>query len=110
MAGDELDKFIADILEAKQLSGVDDLVRDQLISDLKNSLLDQINRALINALPEDKLDELNTMLEDDSVADEAVQQFIMDSGVNVQRVTVETMLAFRSLYLQTPEEREASNA
>lgn len=109
MAGDDLDKFVADILEAKQLSGVDDLVRDQLISDLKSSLLDQINRALINALPEDKLDELNAKLEDDSVTDETIQQFIMDSGVDVQRVTVETMLAFRSLYLQTPEEREVSN-
>ncbi len=105
MAGDELDRFVAEILEAKKLSGLDDNVRAQLVSDLKQQLLDQINRALIDALPDDKLDQFNVLLEDDSNSDEAVQQFIMDSGVDVRRITVQTMLTFRSLYLETPGDK-----
>lgn len=106
MAGGELDRFIADILEAKKLSGITDDVRAQLISDLKQTLLDQINRALIEALPEEKLNEFNAMLDDSNVTDDAIQQFIMNSGVDVQKVTTQTMLLFRGLYLQTAEERE----
>lgn len=108
MAGDELDRFVAEILEAKKLSGVTDDVREQLIGDLKQQLLDQINRALINALPESKLDELNRMLEDEAIPDDAIQQFIVNSGIDVKRVTVDTMLAFRGLYLQSAEERNAT--
>ncbi len=99
MAGNELTQFIRDILAEKQLSGVDDEVREQLVSDLTSRLLDQINRALIDALPDDKLQEFNAMLDDEAVSDEAVQQFIATSGVNVQQVTIQTMLRFRDLYL-----------
>lgn len=107
MAGDDLDKFVADILEAKQLSGVNDEVRTQLLSDLKKELTDQINLALIEALPEDKIDGLNSMLDDPNVSDEEITKYIVESGVDVQRVTAQTMLQFRGLYLQTPEERES---
>ena len=109
MAEDELDRFVAEILEAKQLSGVNDDVRAQLLSDLKQQLLDQINNALINALPEDSLDHFNALLDNSDTTDEEVQQFIMNSGVDVGRVTTETMLLFRGLYLESPEERDVRN-
>jgi len=110
MEGDELDKFVAEILEAKQLPGVvDDEVRQQLISDLKMNLMGEINKALIDALPDEKITELNALLDDPSVTEERVQEFIMQSGIDVQRITAQTMLYFRSLYLETPEERDANN-
>jgi len=110
MAGDELDKFVEEILEAKKLPGViDDEVRQQLHADLKNNLLDQINKALINALPEEKIDELNALLDDDLVTEEKVQKLIAQSGIDVQRITTQTMILFRSLYLETASERDASN-
>ena len=105
MAGDQLDQFITEMLEAKKLSGLDDNVREQLVADLKQELLDQINRVLIDALPDDKLDQLNTMLEDDGKSDNEIQQFVASSGIDVQGLTVRTMLDFRALYLQTAEER-----
>ncbi len=106
MAQDELDKFIEDILVAKNLSGMSDEVKMQLISDLKARLLDQINRALIEALPDDKLDEFNLLLDSGNVSDESLQQFIIQSGVNIQQVTAKTMLLFRDLYLQTSDQRK----
>jgi hypothetical protein len=105
MSGDELDKFIGDILEAKQLSGLDNEVKAELIADLKQQMLDQINRAIISALPEEKLDEFNVLLEDPNTSEEAIQAYIMNSGVNINRVTTTTMLQFRELYLQSAEDR-----
>ena len=106
MAGDELDKFVADILEAKQLTSITDEVRAQVLSDLKKELTDQINLALIEALPDEKIDGLNTMLDDPNVSDEAIQEYIMASGVDIRGVTARTMLFFKGLYLQTSAERE----
>jgi hypothetical protein len=108
MEGDELDKFVAEILEAKQLPGVvDEEVRQQLANDLKNNLLTEINKALINAMPDEKIDQLNTILDDPSVTEEKIQDFVMQSGIDIRRITTQTMILFRSLYLETPEERDA---
>ncbi len=107
MQGDELDKFVEDIVVAKQLSGVTDEVRAQLISDLKQRLLDQINRALIDALSDEQIDEFNALLDEPSTTDEKVQQFIVDAGVDVRRVTAQTMLRFRDLYIK-PSSQEAA--
>ncbi len=105
MAGDELDKFIRDILNQKQLSGVSPEVEKQLVADLKERLIDQINRAIIDAMPEDKMDEFNQMLDSD-VDDAQIQQFVANSGVDTRQVTIETMLRFRSLYLGDKETTE----
>jgi len=109
MSQDEaLDKFINDMLSDKDLSGVSDEARGYLLEDLKNRLLDQVNRALIDALPEDKNAEFDALLDNESVTDIQVQQFIIDSGVDVQKIAAKAMLLFRDLYLQTPEQRDQS--
>lgn len=106
MVEDDLDKFIGEILKTKNLSGINEEVRIQLIADMKERLTDQINRAIIEALPDDKLDEFNVLLGSDGVSDDVVQQFVASSGVDIKQVTVKTMLLFRDLYLQTAKERE----
>lgn len=105
-AGDELDQFVEEMLTAKELSGVTDEVRAQLVRDMKKQLLDQINRALINALPDDKVAELSSMLDDNSVDESSLQQFIVDAGVDVRQVTARTMLQFRDLYIR-PQSQKA---
>jgi hypothetical protein len=105
--GDEMDKFINQILDAKQLSGVTDGVRAQLVADLRERLLDQINRALVDALPEEKVAEFNSLLDDETIDDGAIQQFIAQSGIDVKRVTLQTMVRFSELYLGTSKESAA---
>jgi hypothetical protein len=110
MGSDEaLDKFVAEMLEDKDLSGVNDDAKKYLIEDLKNRLMDQINRALINELSDDKLTEFNSMLDSESTTEEQVQQFVVNSGVDVNKVVAKTALAFRELYLQSPTKQENSN-
>ena len=98
MNQDALSKFISDIIDAKGYKTLDSDVRRQLEQDLKNRLIDQINRAVLEALPENKIDGFNDLL-DRNASQQEVQQYIANSGVDTKKITLETMLRFRSLYL-----------
>lgn len=98
MQPDKLDEFIEKIIEERNLPGINDEVKAQLVHDMKSRLLDQIDRAVVDALPDEKTDILIELL-DKAAPDAEVQQFIKDSGVDVTQITIETMLRFRSLYL-----------
>lgn len=98
---DPFTTFIKEMLSAKAWNQqVSDEVKAQLESDLHLQLMDQIDRAVIDALPEDKVDGLNELL-DREAPEEEIQQYVAASGIDVQRVTTETMLRFRDLYLGT---------
>ena len=99
MQRDQLDTFIDNILAEKKLTGVSDEVRVQLAADLRESLLDQINRALIAALPETSLQGFNEILDNESATQQEMQDYIVAQGVNVQQITLDTMLRFAELYL-----------
>lgn len=98
MDQDALSKFINDIIDAKNFKTLDGDVRQQLEQDLKNKLLGQIDRAVLGALPENKIDGFNDLL-DRNASQQEVQQYIANSGVDTKKITLETMLRFRSLYL-----------
>ena len=98
MNQDALSKFINDLIDAKGYKTLDSDVRWQLEQDLKNRLIDQINRAVLEALPENKIDGFNDLL-DRGASQQEVQQYIATSGVDTKKITLETMLRFRSLYL-----------
>lgn len=98
MNQDAISKFISDIIDAKGYKTLDSDVRRQLEQDLKNRLLDQIDRAVLEALPENKIDGFNDLL-DRGASQQEVQQYIANSGVDTKKITLETMLRFRSLYL-----------
>ena len=98
MDQDALSKFINDIIDANNFKTLDSDVRQQLEQDLKNRLLDQIDRAVLGALPENKIDGFNDLL-DRNASQQEVQQYIATSGVDTKKITLETMLRFRSLYL-----------
>jgi hypothetical protein len=108
MAGDELDQFVNEMLDAKRLSGVTEDVRNQLVSDLKQRLFDQINKALIDALPDEKMDDFERLLDDESIDDARVQQFILDAGVDVRKVTTVTMLRFYDMYVKPSDGGEVA--
>ena len=98
MDQDALSKFINDIIDAKNFKTLDSDVRQQLEQDLKNRLFDQIDRAVLGALPENKIDGFNDLL-DRNASQQEIQQYIANSGVDTKKITLETMLRFRSLYL-----------
>lgn len=98
---DNLDKFIDEIIAAKNLSGISEDVALQLRSDLRDKLTDQINSAMISALDESKLDEFNALLDQEVVSDEQIKDYIEQNGVDTTKIAAQTMLRFRDLYLGT---------
>ncbi len=103
---DQLDIFIKEIIDTKQLPGITEEAKEGLREEMRERLLDQINRALVEALPEQKAAELSALLDTDP-SDEQVQAFITESGVAIEKVTAQTMLNFRNRYLQGSSERAA---
>ena len=102
---DELDTFLNEIIDTKNLSGINDEVKSQLVSDMKERLLDQINRALVEELTDENIDRLNQVIDEDPENQERIQGFLIENGIDVQKVTARTMLAFRDYYLQGENER-----
>jgi hypothetical protein len=103
---DQLDVFIKEIIDTKQLPGITDEAKAGLAEEMREGLLDQINRALIEALPEGKVADFTALLDKDP-SEEKIEAFIVESGVDIQKVTAQTMLNFRNRYLQTGAERSA---
>ncbi|MBQ3293449.1 hypothetical protein IJG93_04120 [Candidatus Saccharibacteria bacterium] len=95
-----IDEFIESLLNDKGIE-VEPDIREDLKADMKKRLEDQINRAAIQALSEEKADELAKRLEDPNFTNEDMAKFMQDSGVNLAEVALETMLKFRGFYLGT---------
>ena len=103
MAQDELDSFINSLIERKQLKGLTDEGRANVAAELKELLTEQINRAILDALPEDKLDEIDKITSQENYNPEDVQKVIDESGIDVVKITTQTLLYFQSFYLGAGE-------
>lgn len=97
-----IDDFVESLLNDKGIE-VEPEIREELKADMKKRLMDQINRAAIQALSEEKADELAKKIDDPNFTNEDMTKFMQDSGVNLAEVALETMLRFRSFYLGTEE-------
>lgn len=100
---ENVEGFIDQLIDEKGYSDLDDDVRQELKTDMIQRLMDQIDQAAINALPEDKAIELADKLDDELFDDEKVAEFMQNSGIDLQQVALETMLQFRMLYLGEAE-------
>ena len=96
-----IDDFIEQILNEKGITDVSPDVREQLNEEMKTRLMDQINKAAVMQLSEEKAVELANMVDDPNFTDEKMTEFMKNSGVDLVQVTLDTMLRFRGLYLGT---------
>ena len=78
--------------------------RVQIAGEIKDELVQQINRAILMELPDEKLDEIDQKMEAGEMNPEDLQQFVQDSGVDVAKITTETMLYFKAFYLGNGDE------
>ena len=98
-----IDEFIENLLNEKGITDVEPEVRNELKSEMKARLEEQIDRAAVQALSEDKAIELAKLVEDPNFKNEQMVEFMKNSGVNLTEVALETMLRFRNFYLGTGE-------
>lgn len=98
-----IDDFIESLLDDKGITDVDPEVRTELKEEMKTRLLDQINKAAIMELSEEKAAELAELVDDPEFTNEKMTEFMQESGVNLTEVALDTMLKFRTFYLGTGE-------
>ena len=95
-----IDEFIESLLNDKGITDVDPETKEELKTDMKNRLLDQINRAAIMQLSEEKAAELADLVDNPDFTNEKMIEFLQYSGVNLTEVALDTMLKFRGFYLE----------
>lgn len=103
MATDELSRFVDEMISQNNLTSLTGELREQLVADLRERLNDQINRALIEAMPEDAVNTFIDLMDNPDTTDESLQAFVANSGIDVRRITTETMTRFYSLYVARPK-------
>lgn len=103
MQTQNIDDFISQLLVDKGIKDLEPEIEQSLKNDMKTRLMDQINKAAIMQLSEEKADELSGMIDDPDFTNEKLTEFMQNSGVNLTEVTIDTMLQFRSAYLGVGE-------
>lgn len=99
----KLNEFIEKLLEEKGISIPDEEIKKQTVADMREKLETEINRAVITALPEEKAKDLASKIDNPDFKSEDVAKFIQDSGVDVAKITEDTLERFRKLYLKGEE-------
>lgn len=77
-----------------------DALRGVLLEKLENA----IDRKLVNALPEESAQKLESAI-DNGASDEEIEGIIAESGIDVETITEEAMTAFREKYLALEEDK-----
>ena len=96
---EKIDQFLEDLLDARGITHLEPEAREEIKAQLKTELLEQIDRAAINELSSEQVDELSKKMDDPNFTEDQVYEYILNSGVDVENTTLETILKFRDLYL-----------
>lgn len=92
--------FIDSLIKEKGVETPTPEIKEDLRNDLKNQLLEQIDRSLIGELPDDKLDELNHIVETDGQIDpQVIAKMVEEAHLDVTDIVSTTMKRFRDIYL-----------
>lgn len=94
-----LDMYVEQLIAEKDLGDLDDEVKAEIHNDLKERVLFQVNRAVIAALPDAELDELNKSIDDGSINEDKMAELVKRSGINTDDIVQRTMVEFREVYL-----------
>ena len=98
-----IDDFLESLLNDKGITDVDPEIRAELKEDMKTRLMDQINKAAIMKLSEEKATELADLIDNPDFTNEKMTEFMQEAGVNLTEVALDTMLKFRGFYLGSGE-------
>ena len=83
----------------KGMADLDEALKNEVRDDLTKSLLFQVNRAILMALPDEDYKKLGDQLDSGEATMETVQEAVKAAGVDVDKVVRETMEKFREIYL-----------
>ncbi len=103
--------FIIGIMDEKGISYGDEPYKSDIFQELKTRLMTELDRSLVAALPDDKLDEFSKIVARDGKIDpDTVAKAVVDAGVDTEKVVGETMAKFREIYLGEDAKSEHKEA
>lgn len=94
-----VDEFMKQLLIDKGISNLEPDVEKELIEEMRDILIDQINKTAISQLDEQKAAELTSLIKSPDFNEEKMTDFMRTSGVDLTKITLEAMANFRSNYL-----------
>lgn len=99
-----LDLFVDQLMKDKGMTELSEDIRKEIHDDLKEKLVFQVNRAVVSALPDEKLDELNTKLDAGEVSEEEMMKIVTEAGIDTDAIVQKTLEDFREVYLGEGDE------
>lgn len=94
------------LLKEKGLPEMDMETEADMVNDLVERMSEFVNRAILEKLPEEKMTELDKMIDEDNAGPEAVAELIKSAGIDIEAATVEALEKFREIYLGAEAENE----
>ncbi len=93
-----LDEFVSQMMREKGAITDNEQQNTELANQLKSQLDEVIDRAIIDALPEDKLPVLDDLLNRDA-SDTEIENFFVNAGADFEQAVQTAMEKFRAEYL-----------
>ena len=96
---DTLEKFINELFQKKPAPAENAEELNRVKKEMVQSLDDRINKAMLNGLSDEQLEELERMLDSGEESPEAYDAFYKNAGVNLETVFSKEMKNFEKEYL-----------
>lgn len=97
--------FVDKILAEKGLTDLSPEQQVRLREQLKAKLDEQVDQAMLRALSDEQLDELEKLI-DDGASDEQIDDFFNRTNVDFTAAVQETMVEFRKAFLASGDEEK----
>jgi len=92
-----LESFVGQLIQEKGLDDLDDEVLVQLKGDLLARVEDKVNATIIAALPSDKIEEAQKIIEKND--GEKAREYFVKNIPNLDEIIAGELIDFRQLYL-----------
>ena len=94
-----LSVYMESLLIEKGLGDLDDEAKQDMIAQMKERAVDLINYSIVEALPEGKVEELSSKIEQGEDGNALMNAAIEEAGIDTGKITDEALKKFRELYL-----------
>lgn len=107
MSNEEILRAFAEgLLIEKGLGEMEPEVKEEMVEDLLERINAFIDRAALESLPAEKLEELDQMIDGNTATEENVAELIKNFGVNTDEMVAKALEKFRDVYLGQVQESE----
>ncbi len=107
MSNEQILEVIAkSLLIEKGFTDLEPEVEQDMVKELVARETEYVNRALLAALPDDKMLELEKLADDENVSEEQLTKLVASADIDAEAISSKALEEFRDLYLGTTKETE----